>query len=285
MKGILCARSHTLKQHRDQALSPLQLRAYLERIGIEDGLPPTLQTLSDMHRAQHFTLPFENFDVHLPAAYSFEADHLFDKMVSRRRGGFCYELNLLLAYAFRAAGFSVDVLSGQLRHKDFFGEPFDHMTMRVRADDGEVLADVGNAETLQRPIPFDGTWSEQERGGAYRVTEHLGSPAVEYRGAPEGKVDVRYLFDPTPRDPSEFNEMLEFHTKSPESQFAKGWLCTLPRGRDGRITVSRGMLMETRAGKMERRALKSEEDLMSVLERNFGMNRFPIPSSWFRRQS
>lgn len=285
MDDTFRARSHPLKQKREPLLSPSQLQAYLERIGVGGGRPATLATLSDIHRAQHFTVPFENFDVHLPSAYSFEPDHLFDKMVTRQRGGFCYELNLLMAYAFRTAGFSVDVFSGRLWHKGFFGEPFDHMTMLVRADDGEVLADVGNAETLQRPISLDGWWNDQERGGAYRVGEHEGSPAVEYRESPGAAAEVRYLFDRTPTEPSDFNEMLEFHTKSPESQFAKGWLCTLPSGADGRITVSRGMLMETRAGKMERRALKSAEDLTDVLTREFGMKPFPIPDGWFRRQS
>jgi len=254
------------------------------RIGIEGGLPPTVQTVSDIHRAQHYTIPFENFDVHLPAPYSFSPDHLFDKMITRRRGGFCYELNLLLAYALRTSGYEVDVLSGQLWHKDFFGEPFDHMVTRVRADDGEMLADVGNAETMQRPIRLDGSWNEQERGGAYRVTEHLGSAAVEYRDAAAKKTEVRYLFDHRPRQPHEFGEMLHFHTKSPDSQFAKGWLCTLPRGADGRITVSRGMLMETRSGRMERRALRSAADLTTVLVEEFGMKPFPVPTGWFRRQ-
>ena len=109
-----------------------------------------------------------------------------------------------MAYALRAAGFSVDVLSGQLWHKSFFGEPFDHMAMYVRTPEGPLLADVGNAESLQRPIPFDGAWTAQDRGGAYRVTEHEGSPAVEYRSADGKKAEVRYLFDYTPREPTDF---------------------------------------------------------------------------------
>lgn len=275
-----------LKNNHDQALTPAQLRAYLERIGVDPGTPATREGLETVHRAHHFTIPFENFDVHLPAAYSFEPDHLFEKMVVRQRGGFCYEHNLLLAYALRAMGFRVDVMSGQMggRKDGSFGPPFDHMALRVHLEDGDMLADVGNGETFQRPLPFDGTWTPQERGGEYRVSAYQGQPCVEYREGPGAPAEVRYLFDLTPRRPDEFLGMLAFHTTSEESRFTRGWICTLPRGADGRITVSRGMVMVTKAGKMERRALRSPQDLLDILVREFGMKPFDIPEGWFRRE-
>lgn len=206
-------------------------------------------------------------------------------MITRRRGGFCYEHNLLMAYALRALGFRVDIMSGQMERKEGgFGPPFDHMALHVYLDDGDMLADVGNGETFQQPLPFDGTWTPQERGGEYRVATFEGQPCVEYRDGPGQLAVVRYLFDLTPRTPDEFLGMLEFHTTSEKSRFTRGWICTLPRGADGRITVSRGMAMVTSGGKMERRALRSPRDLQEILVREFGMEPFEIPARWFRRE-
>ena len=89
-------------------------------------------------------MPFENLDLHLGRPYALTLDHLARKMVARRRGGFCYELNLLLAGALRGLGFHVEVLEGQMRRREGgFGPPFDHMTLRVALPDGDWLADVG----------------------------------------------------------------------------------------------------------------------------------------------
>ena len=122
--------------------------------------------------------PFENLDVHLGRGYSFALPHLVQKLVVRRRGGFCYELNLLLASALRGLGFEVDLLEGQMRRREGgFGPPYDHMTLRVRLDGRDWLADAGNGETFQQPLPWDG---EVDAAGARRG---LSSGAARGRGA------------------------------------------------------------------------------------------------------
>ena len=75
-------------------------------------------------------------------------------MVTRQRGGFCYELNLLLAAALRALGFEVDLLEGQMRRREGgFGPPYDHMTLRIALEDRDWLADVGNGVRKRFGVP------------------------------------------------------------------------------------------------------------------------------------
>jgi len=67
--------------------------AYLQRIGAER--PPVLdgRALGALHRAHLLAVPFENLSIHLAEPISLDQDALVDKIVTRRRGGFCYELN------------------------------------------------------------------------------------------------------------------------------------------------------------------------------------------------
>ncbi len=258
-----------------------------------------MEGLRAVHRAQHFTVPFENLDVHLGRGYSFALPHLVQKLVVRRRGGFCYELNLLLASALRGLGFEVDLLEGQMRRREGgFGPPYDHMTLRVRLDGRDWLADAGNGETFQQPLPWDGEWTPQERGGAYRVVRREdGEPAgeagsdsaatwqVEYRADEQAQREVVYHFRSASRDVAEFLPMLTFHTTSTKSQFTKGWIVTLPLAGGGRITAARGLLMTTVEGKMERHAIRSASELEGILRETFGMLPLAAPPSWFARGS
>ncbi len=250
-----------------------------------------------VHRAHHFSIPFENLDIHLGRGYSFATAHLVAKMVARRRGGFCYELNLLLAAALRGLGFEVDVLEGQMRRREGgFGAPFDHMTLRVAMPDQDWIADVGNGETFQQPLPWDGSWAPQERGGAYRVVRREdGEPPAEARAASakawqvefqaneEAEREVVYHFRSAPRTAAGFLPMLAFHTTSVNSQFTKGWIVTRPLEGGGRITAARGLLMTTREGKMERQAIRSASELEGILAEDFGMLPVAVPPSWFSR--
>ena len=250
-----------------------------------------------MHRAQHFSIPFENLDIHLGRGYSFATAHLVQKMVTRRRGGFCYELNLLLAAALRGLGFEVELLEGQMRRREGgFGRPFDHMTVRVVLEDRDWLTDVGNGETFQQPLPWDGSWTSQERGGAYRVVRREdGEPGegpratsakawqVEYRANEEAEREVIYHFRSAARTAREFWPMCVFHTTSVKSQFTKGWIVTRPLEGGGRVTAARGLLMTTREGKMERHGIRSASELEGILADDFGMLPVAVPPSWFSR--
>tara|TARA_Y100000588_G_scaffold385939_2_gene480310 strand:- start:263 stop:1090 length:828 start_codon:yes stop_codon:yes gene_type:complete len=275
------------------------LDAYLDRIGLDTRPAIDEEGLRAIHRAQYFSIPFENLDIHLGRRYSFDTHHLVTKMISRKRGGFCYELNLLLAAALRGLGFEVDVMEGRMRKREGgFGRPFDHMTLRVAIEGNHWLADVGNGETFQQPLPWDGSWTPQERGGEYRVIlreeEALENeqPAdleqnwkVQFRPNQEAEEEVVYNFRSARTTAKDFLPMLTFHTTSKKSQFTKGWIVTRPLEEGGRITAARGLLMTTRDGKMERQAIRCASELEHILAEDFNMLPVAVPPSWFNRRS
>ena len=84
---------------------PFNLDAYLDRIGV-DGAAPSLTTLRAIVAAHAASIPFENIDVLLGRPPKLDIASLQDKLVARRRGGYCHEHSLLLRAALRALGFS-----------------------------------------------------------------------------------------------------------------------------------------------------------------------------------
>src|SRR2546423_1768964 len=106
------------------------LDAYLARIGLR-GRP----TIREVHRAHLTSIPFENLDPYCGIPVSLALDDLARKLVSRRRGGYCFEQNLLLKAALEALGAQVDLLLARVRAGAAPGvtRPRTHLVLRVRA--------------------------------------------------------------------------------------------------------------------------------------------------------
>ena len=120
--------------------------AYLRRIGHRGSAAPVAATLRALHLAHLRTVPFENLDVWLGRPIQLEEGALFDKIVRRRRGGFCYELNGLFAVLLRALGFEVSLLAARFPREAGHAAPdLDHLALLVRVpgEEGSWLADVG----------------------------------------------------------------------------------------------------------------------------------------------
>ena len=110
----------------------MNIKTYLERIDYRGSLVPNVETLRALQLAHLLAVPFENLSIHAQQPIVLNDDALFEKIVGRRRGGFCYELNGLFAALLRALGFDVAMLSaGVAKDSSGFGPGFDHMTLRV----------------------------------------------------------------------------------------------------------------------------------------------------------
>src|SRR5215208_3894293 len=114
----------------------MNVDAYLKRINYSGPLAPAAETLRALQVAHLLAVPFENLSIHACEPILLEEDALFTKIVDRRRGGFCYELNGLFAGLLRALGFDVAMLAaGVARPGGGFGPDFDHMTLLVTLAD------------------------------------------------------------------------------------------------------------------------------------------------------
>ncbi|MFL1426619.1 MULTISPECIES: arylamine N-acetyltransferase family protein [unclassified Nocardiopsis] len=158
----------------------LDLDAYRERTGLPAGLAPTAETLRAVQRAHLASIPFENVELVLGRPVPLDVPALVDKMVRHRRGGYCYEQNLLLAsvlsrLGFAVTGFAARVVVGANGHV----RPATHALLRVETEKGPYLADVGfGGGGLLEPIPFADGHQEAQGGWGVRLdrVEGLGGP-------------------------------------------------------------------------------------------------------------
>lgn len=246
----------------------ISVSAYLERIGYAGSTELTAHTLRALHRAHLFTVPFENLDIGLKRAIPCDAEAAVRKIVERRRGGFCYEMNGAFAWLLRELGYRVTLLSARVARPDgTWGPEYDHLTLRVNLDE-PWLADVGFGDSFLDPLRLEPGLEQEQGRECFRIVEDSGL-RVEKR-SPEGSWNAEYLFTLEPRDLAEFAGMCRYHQSSPESHFTQKRVCTLARP-DGRITLADLKLIVTREGKRNGRMLGSEKDWAGVLREEFGV--------------
>lgn len=246
----------------------MDVRAYFERIGYDGVATPTIETLRQLHRLNLRAVPFENLDIHLGRPLSLDPDVLFDKIVRRRRGGFCYELNGLFAEMLRVLGFDLDLLSARVAHPDgSFGREFDHLLLRVRIDARDWIADVGFGDSFLEPLLLYGY--EQNCCGTVYLIDTPQDTLLLLRQE-NGHWRQQYLFTTTPRRLEDFREMCVYHQTSPMSSFTRGRIISRATA-SGRITLSDMRLIETSGGDRQERGLDSDGAYLQILQERFGI--------------
>ena len=240
---------------------------YLERIGYQGTRAPTAETLRQLHRAHLHTVPFENLDIPLGRPIALRPSVLYDKIVGRRRGGFCYELNTMFGWLLEQLGFEVSLLSARVFSDGRPGPAFDHMLLRVE-DTTPWIADVGFGDSFIEPLPLDAE-TRTQRDCAYRLTE-AGGQWTLHRQRPESAWEPQYVFALTPHQRDAFNPMCRYHQTSPESHFTRKSVCSRLT-RTGRITVSNGRFIITTDGTRQETIITDEAVYRRRLKKSFGI--------------
>src|SRR5271154_108059 len=157
----------------------LNVPAYLDRIAYSGALEPTAEVLRDLHRAHLLSVPFENLDVALGHKIMCDENGFVHKIVERRRGGFCYELNGAFAALLRSIGFQVTLLSARVPREDGSeGPEFDHLALRIDLDE-PWLADVGFGDSFLEPLGLRSGAEGTHDGRKYRVMNYGNSLRME----------------------------------------------------------------------------------------------------------
>jgi N-hydroxyarylamine O-acetyltransferase len=247
----------------------MDLATYLDRITYHGPLDLTAATLRALHVAHLQHMPFEKLDIHQRRPFGLEPIDLYDKIVIRRRGGFCYELNGLFALLLEQLGFTVTRLMAQVLNDGVLGPEFDHLTLRVPcpAEPHTWLADVGFGDSFLEPLRFDEQAAANDGTTGYRL-ENDGNyywVAEENSG---GTWTRQYRFDLQRRQLSDFAAMCMWQQTSPESSLMGKRLCTRATP-DGRLTLSELRLITTANGQRSERQLDSEAAWLAALREYF----------------
>ena len=134
------------------------------------------------------------------------------KIVDRKRGGFCYELNGLFAALLRTLGYRVELLQARVYGNGAYGPPFDHMAVRVLLD-RPYLVDVGFGKFALEPLRMDIADAQQDPAGTFHV-HSAGSHIDVFMGG-----EPQYRLDPRPYRLADFVPTCWWQATSPDSHF------------------------------------------------------------------
>jgi N-hydroxyarylamine O-acetyltransferase len=241
--------------------------AYLRRIGVTDPVPFDVEGLRLLHRAHLMAVPFENLSIHLSEQISIAEDDLVAKIVTARRGGFCYELNGLFGLLLEALGTDVTRVAARVYGDGRLGPPFDHLALVARAADGSGpwLVDVGFGSHAVYPLLFDERGEQDDPAGTFRIADaDDGDIDVLRDGAPQYRIEMRA------RSLADFGPTCWWQQTSPASHFTQGTICSRLT-EDGRVSVAGRMLIQTRDGVRTEQELADDEALLSAYREHFGV--------------
>lgn len=254
---------------RVQMLSDDQTGRYLHRLGMKEIPPASLTALGELQEQHLLHVPFENLDIHLGVPIRLDVERIFEKVVDRSRGGFCYELNSLFGELLATTGFEVKMVSARVYDpaRRVYSPEYDHLALVVTVED-DYLVDVGFGDFALRPLRII-PGSQQDQYGTFNITRRdVGNYCVA-RQVGNAWVD-QYLFSLEGRHLGAFTDRCHYHQTSPESHFRQKSLCSIAT-KEGRITVTPDKIKITRSGDVTETALHSHAAFLSALERYCGV--------------
>lgn len=238
---------------------------YLARIGLPAAPPAAdLDGLRVLQRAHLGTVPFENLSIHLGEPVDLTA--LPEKVVARRRGGFCYELNGSFAALLTALGYTVTLHSARVWGGRRWGPPFDHLALLVRLDE-PWLVDVGFGRFAHHPLRLADREPQTDPAGSFVVADRdFGDVEVLLDGEPQ------YRLDPRPYELADFAPTCWWHSTSPDSHFTRSLTCSMLTPDGGRVTLGGDRLIVTGpdGGKRER-TLDGDGAVLAAYREHFGV--------------
>jgi len=244
----------------------MNIAAYFDRINYQGPTDPTIETLCALHQAHMLAVPFENLDIPLKRPIVLDEELLFDKIINRRRGGFCYELNGLFSALLRELGFNVQRLSARVANTEGgFGMEFDHMTLLVQHEEC-LLADVGFGDSFIEPLRLNERGEQIQKLGRYRIVDehdHLAYLRREKTGWM-----MQYIFTLMPYTLADFRDACYWAQTSPLSSFTQRRICSLATP-FGRITLSDMKLIITSNGRRQEHEVESESQYYDILQERF----------------
>jgi len=213
---------------------------YLKRIGFEGEARPDLETLKKVQELHVISVPYENLELLARKPLTLDIPAIYDKIVTRGRGGYCFELNGLFKWLLEGIGFDVTQHFGRW----LMGEPLAvpmrrHRILRVPIDGKEYIADVGVGHDAAHRLPllFELDTLQEVYEDTYRIVRHpINIYVVEYIGS-NGEFQPVYCFNDDPCVAIDFFQSHWYCTTHPDTWFINATL-VFRRTANGRKTIA-----------------------------------------------
>ena len=259
-------------------MTGFDLKAYLNRVGFSGAASPTIDTLQQLHLRHAQAIPFENLNPLLGWPVHLDSASLQEKLVQQRRGGYCYEQNLLFKHALESIGFKVTGLAARV----VWNMPADavlprtHMLVRIDLDGQPYIGDVGfGGLTLTAPLLLEAGIEQFTPHESFRLIRDGEEFIMQANLA--GAWKPLYRFELQEQLLPDYEMANWYVSRHPQSRFVNGLIAARP-AHDRRYALANNEFSEHYVdGRTERRKLESVGEIRRVLEGPFGLT-LPDPA-------
>lgn len=212
--------------------------AYLGRIGHDGPLDGSAATLANLQECHLHAVPYENFDILHRVPLSLDIPDLADKIVTRRRGGYCFELNALFGWLLRELGYPVtDLMARFWRDEPNLPPKRRHQVLQVRVGDEAYLCDVGVGGIVpRRPVRIEAGLEQWQGDECYRLERDPDYGWMLFEFKRDGWSRL-YSFTEEPQLPRDFIMPSFWCEHAPDSIFTQQAMAAV-RTREGRNTLA-----------------------------------------------
>ncbi len=250
----------------------LDLDSYFERIGCAPPRAATLETLRALQAHHPRAIPFENLDTLAGRPVRLDATSLQRKLVQSRRGGYCFEQNLLFKHVLGALGFEAAALAARVVwDRPSVLRARTHMVLLVALGAERYVCDVGfGGLTPTGPVKLAPGLEQPTPHETFRVVALANEFAVEARVRGEWRRLYRFdLQEQLEIDIELANHYVMSHSDSP----MRGRLLAARAEADWRFALGDGVLSTHHLnGGTEQRRIGSVEEMRAVLAATFGID-------------
>ncbi|UII80620.1 arylamine N-acetyltransferase [Flagellimonas sp. CMM7] len=226
----------------------MNVSAYLNRIKYNKEVEIDKPTLFGLQRAHLLSVPFENLDIHYKNKIVLDMDIIFEKIVNRKRGGFCYELNSLFYTLLKEIGFNVKIISARVySEKEQYGKVNDHMAILANIGTEQFLVDVGFGKFSLQPLPLKFNKTLVDDYGKF-VFDNYDKDYLRVSEQKNNVLTPQYIFSTKQHKLSEFKDMCDYHQTSSESHFTQKKVISIST-EIGRVTLNNSKVKITKGSK------------------------------------
>lgn len=250
-------------------MNEVQIKSYLERIHFDREINLDADTLSDLIKAHLENIPFENLDIFdFHKVISLDEETLFEKIITNKRGGYCFELNRLFYYLLESLGFSVYPIAARILWNKETPPPLGHMAIGVVIDGVSYLCDIGYGGPGPKGLIRIAEEVQTVQDAEFRFTEKDEEFFLERLHHGEWKVIFSFYNRPFPL--IDFDLLHYFAATSERMIFCRARilnLCT-PNGSKALMDME---LKKTENGVTEVILYNNMEELKQGIEAEFGI--------------
>jgi N-hydroxyarylamine O-acetyltransferase len=257
-------------------MEPIDLDAYLSRIGYAQARMATLECLRGIVLRHAQTIAFENLDPFMRQPVRLDPQALQQKLIHERRGGYCFEQNLLLWNALEQLGFDVSGLAARVMwNAPPPALPRTHMLLLVEIAGDSWIVDVGfGGLTLTGVLQLATDIEQSTPHESFRLLREGAQYVLQ--ASVRGEWRALYCFNLQAQLPVDYEPVNWYLSTHPQSRFVNNLIAA--RSEPGRRynLLNNEFTVHELHGETRRRTLTDASELRQSLTQTFLI---PVPKS------